>query len=200
MDIKRVVVGPIQTNCYLILLNNELAVVDPGDEADKIIKEVEKLGDVGHKYILLTHGHFDHVMAVNDLKKKYSFKVVVSEKDKDIQGLNSDIGVEVSLVKPDILLKEGDELRVGKEKIKALEAPGHTRGSISFLIDNKLFSGDTLFRHSHGRTDLPGGSKEEMSKSLEKLFKLDENIRVYPGHGPETTIEEERKFFKNYHF
>lgn len=200
MDIKRIVVGPVETNCYLILLNNELVVVDPGDEYEKIEAEIEKLGKVKHKYILLTHGHFDHVLAVNRLKEKYAclparqgFEVAIGEKDKDIADLNLQIGVQVPEIKVDITLKDGDTLNFGGKKIQIFETPGHTTGSVSYLIGDNLFSGDTLFKHTHGRTDLPGGSDISMKKSLEKMLKLDQGTNVHPGHGPETTIQKEKE-------
>lgn len=204
LKIEKIVVEPIETNCYLILLNNELAVVDPGGEADKIIVEIEKSFSrhsrgggnsnlILSKYILLTHGHYDHVMAINDLKKKYGFKVVISEKDKDIEGINLKIGIQTPEIKPDILA-EGATLFIGEKEIQVIETPGHTKGSVCYLVNGSLFSGDTMFHHSHGRTDLPGGSDAEMKKSLKKLMELNNNIKVYPGHGPETTIGEERKY------
>lgn len=198
MDLKKVVVGPIETNCYLLVSNNELAVVDPGDEPEKIIGEIGNLGKVDYKYILLTHGHYDHVMAVNELKEKYDFKIVIGEKDKDISGMNLLVGIQVPETRADITVKDCQTLDFGGQKIRVLETPGHTEGSVSYLIGDNLFSGDTLFRHNHGRTDLPGGSDEDMGKSLGKLLKLDENIKVFPGHGEETTIEEEKEFFKNH--
>ncbi len=200
MKVKKTIVGPVETNCYLVLSGDELAIVDPGSEAEKIITEVEKLGKVEYKYILLTHGHFDHIMAVNELKEKYNrlparqeFKIVISEKDKNVRSLNKEIEVEMPDIKPDILVPaEGATLCIGKKEIKIIETPGHTKGSVSYLIGSDLFSGDTLFCHNHGRTDLLGGSDEDMKESLEKLLKLNKDIKVYPGHGPETTIREER--------
>ncbi|MDO8507320.1 MAG: MBL fold metallo-hydrolase [bacterium] len=200
MDIKRIVVGPIEVNCYLFVSGIELAVVDPGDEAEKIIEEIGKLGKVDYKYVLLTHGHYDHVMAVNELKDKYGFKVVIGEKDADISGMNAQIGVQTPKTKVDITVKDGQVLDFGGQRIQVLETPGHTIGSVSYLIGTDLFSGDTLFRHTHGRTDLPGGSDEDMGDSLEKLLKLNEKINIHPGHGEETTVEEEREFFKNHQF
>jgi len=193
MQIKKIIVGPIETNCYLVVSGNELAVIDPGDEADRIISGIQDLGKVNYKYILLTHGHFDHVMAVNELKGKYGFKVIVGEKDTDIQSLNAQIRIETEAILPDVTVKEGDELELGEEKIGVFATPGHTKGSVCYKISQNLFSGDTLFHRSHGRTDLPGGSDEEMGKSLDKLLKLDENIKVYPGHSNETTIKAERE-------
>lgn len=196
LKIKKIIVGPVETNCYLISLNNELAVVDPGDEYEKIEAEIEKLGEVKHKYILLTHGHFDHVLAVNQLKEKYGFEVAIGEKDRDISGINLQIGAQVPEIKADITLKEGQALDLGGQKIQVIETPGHTVGSVSCLIGDNLFSGDTLFHHSHGRTDLPGGSDEDMKNSLKKLFALSDQTKVFPGHYEETTLGEAKKHFR----
>ncbi|MEK7447588.1 MAG: MBL fold metallo-hydrolase [Patescibacteria group bacterium] len=213
MDIKRIVVGPVETNCYLLILNNELAVIDPGDEPGKIISEIENTplchsragGNpdlrIIPKYILLTHGHFDHVMAVNELKEKYGFEVAIGEKDKDITDLNLQIRGQIPEIKPDIIVSaESRTLCMGKEAIQVIETPGHTIGSVSYLIGDNLFSGDTLFQHTHGRTDLPGGSDEEMGKSLGRLLKLDEKIKVFPGHGEKTTVSEEKNYFEKIGF
>lgn len=196
MDIRKIVVGPVQTNCYLVVSDKELVIVDPGDEAEKIISDIEGLGKVNYKYILLTHGHYDHVMAVNELQNRYKFKIVIGKKDKDISEINAQIGVQVPDIKADILLKDGQVLDFGGEEIQVLETPGHTRGGVSYLVGNSLFSGDTLFHVSYGRTDLPGGSDDDMKKSLEKLLKLDENVKVFPGHGQETTIGAERGLYR----
>lgn len=195
LKIKRIINGVEETDCYLLISGNDLVVVDPGDEAGKIISEIERLGDVKPNYILLTHGHFDHVGAVNVLVQKYGFQVVMNERDKDIETLNKAFGLKLSEIKPDIFVNDGDILDFGGEKIRIMETPGHTRGSVCYLIGNNLFSGDTLFSHRHGRTDFATGNPEEMNKSLAKLFKLPDKTKVFPGHYKETTIDEARKYF-----
>lgn len=195
MDIKRIVVGGWGVNCYLIISGNELVVIDPGDETEKIVSEIEKLGKMDCKYILLTHAHFDHVGAVSDLRKKYGFKVVIDKEDEDISGMNLQIGVQLPDVDTDIIVKDKDNLDLAGQRIRVIGTPGHTKGSVSYLIDGNLFSGDMLFRHTHGRTDLPGGSDREIKNSLKNLLELDGKIKVYPGHGDETTIQEERKHY-----
>ncbi len=195
IKIKRIINGAEEANCYLVVAGNELVVIDPGDESEEIIQKIDELGKMNYKYILLTHGHFDHVMAVNDLKKKFGFQVVIGKYDKDIKGLNAKFNVDVPQTEVDITVSEGDALDFGNEKIKVLSTPGHTKGSVCYLIGDNLFSGDTLFPHRHGRTDFATGNPEEMDKSLKRLFDLPGKTKVFPGHYEETTLGEARKYF-----
>jgi glyoxylase-like metal-dependent hydrolase (beta-lactamase superfamily II) len=173
-------------------------IIDPGDEAGKIVTEMRKIKDLKLDYILLTHGHFDHVLAVDELKRKFpETRIFVGQKDQEILANLSKQSYFLSQkikdpVSPTETVQDGDTLNFGKDKIKVIETPGHTPGGVCYLIGDHLFSGDTLFYHSHGRTDLPTSNNDKMSESLEKLAKLSENIRVFPGHGPETTIREEK--------
>jgi glyoxylase-like metal-dependent hydrolase (beta-lactamase superfamily II) len=199
IKIEKVVVGSIETNCYIVSAKNDhTAVIDPGDEAGKIMAEIKKIRDLRLDYILLTHAHFDHVLAVDELKRKFpEAKIFIGQNDQEILANLSKQSYFLSqkvkdLVSPTETVQDGDVLNFAKDKIKVIETPGHTPGGVCYLIDGCLFSGDTLFYHSHGRTDLPTSNNDKMSKSLEKLAKLSENIRVFPGHGPETTIKEEK--------
>ncbi len=167
MDVRRVVVGALSTNCYLLFSGKEMAVVDPGGDAQNIIEEIKGTGLVP-KYIINTHSHPDHVSA--------------NEKIKDATGA-------VTLKE----LKEGDEITLGEETLRVLRTPGHTKDSICLLGDNFLVGGDTIFPGGYGRTDLPGGSEEDMRKTLERLKKeLSEGVVIYPGHGKPFTIGEWR--------
>jgi len=158
MEIKRVVVGVLQANCYLLIDGGELAVVDPGDEAEKITGEIAKTG-AAVKFIVNTHNHFDHVGANTELENKFGIKAKAN-------------------------LKEGDVLAVGREKIKIVKTPGHTQDGICLFGDGFVISGDTLFEDGIGRTDLEGGSNGEMAASLKKLDDLiPDGATVYPGHG-----------------
>jgi glyoxylase-like metal-dependent hydrolase (beta-lactamase superfamily II) len=211
MDIKRIVVGPVETNCYLLILNNELVVIDPGDEYKKITAEIESTlhrhsREGGNpdlkiipKYILLTHGHFDHVGAVKELKEKYGFQIILCVKEEtlyeDVEGQEELSGMSFSYQgKPDILVKEGDVIKLGKKEIKVMYTPGHTRGSVCYLVENGLFTGDTLFPKRHGMTSFPTGSQTEMDKSLERLFTYPGETKVFPGHYEETNIGEAKKY------
>lgn len=193
------VVGRLQTNCYLASCSKtgEAVIIDPGDDGDFITK---RIGDLGLKprLILATHGHFDHVLAVTELRLAFKIPFLVHESDlfllKRLRRtaeyfLGYDACPEVGEGPvPDRFLKEGDLIRFGKEKLGVVETPGHTPGGISFYGDSALFSGDTLFHRGVGRTDLSYASADELIDSLEKLFKLPAKTVVYPGHGPRTMI------------
>ena len=201
MDFKiiRLVLGAYQTNCYIIY-NNDLnaVIIDPGAEADKIFKVIDEYNLKIDK-IILTHAHPDHFGAIEEVRNKYNIKVYMCDKDRDMlenrsKELSSMLGIDSSGIKADIFLKEDDEIEFFDKKFKVIETPGHTPGGMCLLIDKVLIAGDTLFKGSIGRTDLPGGDFDVIMKSLEKLMKLDDDILVLPGHGPETTIEYERNF------
>ncbi len=209
MLIKTYVAGPVQANNYLVIdeASKEAILVDCSDYVAEIVDYVKE-NDLNVKYILLTHGHFDHVLGINKMKDALGAKVYVHEGDKEqvlytrevmmMFGLPTD-GVENPVI--DGVLADVGVLTLGAEEIKVLDTPGHTPGCVCYLIGDKLFSGDTLFQYSIGRTDLPGGSFSEIKHSVvDILFALDENIQVFPGHGSSTTIGFEKKFndIKNY--
>ena len=152
------------------------------------------------KYILLTHGHFDHVMGVNDMKKELGAEVLVNEKDKSQVEMTKTIlrtfGINVDKnPEYDRFIDGNTELKIGDIPIKILETPGHTEGGLSYLIDGKVFSGDTLFKKYVGRTDLPGGNYDKLENSIKNvLYKLDDNMEVLPGHNEKTTIGFEKKY------
>ena len=191
LNLKNITVGPIRTNAYLFDCGDGLAVVDPGDDADKILSEAQKAGKQ-IKHILLTHSHWDHIGAVNELKK-LGAKVYVHK--EEVQILHSEIN-------PDILLDGSEVLKLGGREVKVLHTPGHTAGSVCYIVDYKqenpnvpqsvMFSGDTLFYLEIGRCDLPTGNFNTMKKTLKKLFALDTDYKVLPGHGKSTSIFFER--------
>lgn len=177
MEIKHFKLGEIKTNVYLLI---DKGILIDCEESEVIYDYLVK-NKIQLKYIFLTHLHPDHVNGLEFLKNKTGALICGSDKDVDL--LEKYLGIKVKL---DKILVEGEF-----QSIKVISTPGHSPGSLCFLIEDRLFSGDTLFYHTYGRTDLPGGSEEDMKKSLKKLFKLDKNIRVFPGHGKFTTIEEE---------
>jgi glyoxylase-like metal-dependent hydrolase (beta-lactamase superfamily II) len=199
LTIKKVIVGAIRTNCYIVYLGNgEALLIDPGDDSEKIIAELNRVTDLTLKYILITHGHFDHILALDELSKEFpEAKIYIGKKDIDIiekMDFQSEIwGQKLPkvLAKPKGL-NEQDKLGFGNFMIEIIETPGHTSGGVCYYINSNLFSGDTLFYRSYGRTDLPDSDFEEMRESLGKLAKLPEETRVYPGHGAETTIKNEK--------
>ncbi len=172
MKIKLLVVGPLLTNCYLVVSENELLIIDPGGGEEKILKEITETR-ARVKYIINTHGHPDHVFANQDIRKETGAKILIHEAEKDFINFGADR-----------FLKDGDEIKIGDSVLKVLHTPGHTKGSICLLAGDFVFTGDTLFKDGYGRTDLPGGCQEDLEKSLEKLKKiLKPGIAVYPGHG-----------------
>ena len=188
MIIKTFPVGMLQENCYIIINEetNEAFAVDPGDEGARLIANIEKLGCT-LKAILLTHGHADHVGAVVDLKNRFNVPVYINE--KEILCMKNDNTVFGKLPECYDFIKDGDELAIAGLKIKCIYTPGHTLGGMCFLIDNELFTGDTLFQGAVGRSDFYGGNHAELINSInEKLMILDKKINIYPGHGPSSTL------------
>ena len=194
------VVGPVQTNCYFLYREDtkDCVIVDPGDEAKRIKKFIEdqKLHPVA---ILLTHGHFDHIMAADEVRDKYNVKVYASAEEKNTLStphinLGEAYGMNLS-VKADVWHNDGDILKLAGFDIKAIHTPGHTEGGTCYYIGSigVLFSGDTLFCESVGRTDFPGGSMSDIVHSIkDKLMVLPDDTKVYTGHGEGTSIGYER--------
>ena len=195
--IMKLVVGELQENCFILFDENKDAfVVDPGGSSENIIEAIDK-NELNIKYILLTHGHFDHVGAVAALVKKYKAPVYMSKDDraflespKEVRA--SAFGMQIEAADVDVFVKEGDEIPFSEGTIKVIETPGHTLGSVCYLFENYLFAGDTLFNGSIGRTDFPESDHSLMIESLKKLKKLDDEIYVLSGHGPESQISYEK--------
>lgn len=203
--VKNMVLGMIMTNCYIAYNDvvKEAFIVDPADSADEIQLKITELG-VKPVAILLTHGHFDHIGAVDELRDKYKIKVYVYEDEKDVMtsdaNLASMIGKRMS-VEADEYLRDLQTIIIGGEKIQVIHTPGHTKGSCCFYLPDEkvLFSGDTMFCQSFGRTDFPTGSMSQLISSIKnRLLKLDDDVKVYPGHNEETKIGFERHMYDNY--
>ena len=201
MFIKKLTVGPLGANCYLAAdeETKEAIIIDPGAEGEKIQRLIEK-ERITPAYIVNTHGHIDHIGANGYLKGRLDgIKISIHEADAKMltdpaQNLSDWAGGGMELLPPaDILLKDGDEVSFGKLSLRVVHTPGHTPGGICLLIDEKVFTGDTLFAGSVGRTDLPGGSMDLLRTAIrEKLLTLPDGTIIYPGHGPLSTIGEER--------
>jgi glyoxylase-like metal-dependent hydrolase (beta-lactamase superfamily II) len=192
--LERLVVGPLKTNCYILMSSDETVVIDPGWEGERILSRVR---DAKLNAVILTHGHFDHVMAANMLKKAKNTRILIHKKDlyllKSLRYQLSRFGIEEYVeIEPDGFIEDGDELRLNDSPIKVIHTPGHTPGSTCLLWEGKLFSGDTLFRGTFGRVDLPGGSYDDLVVSMRKLLDLPNETLVFPGHGDGTTIGAER--------
>ncbi|MFH1855617.1 MAG: MBL fold metallo-hydrolase [Candidatus Omnitrophota bacterium] len=194
--IEKIVVGPVFTNCYLFAcaITKACAVIDPGADSDLIKKRVVDL-KLKPECVIITHGHFDHIGAVADFKLPVYAGVQDAECFSNTRkSLSFLIGEDRIFDKPDRLLKEKDVISVGNCVLEVIEVPGHTAGSICLLGKDILFSGDALFADSIGRTDFPGGNHNLLVKMIkEKLFCLDDSIKVYPGHGANTTIGKEKR-------
>lgn len=201
--IQAMILGEVSTNCYLIYHQStrEAVVVDPADNAAYILNKCRELA-VKPAAILLTHGHFDHILAVKDICRAFLCKVYAGrEEDRLLQdsslNLSGSMGSEQMSVEADVLVKDGDMLSLIGFEWKVLETPGHTAGSVCYYVESEqvLFSGDTLFANSLGRTDLPTGDMGAILRSIkEKLLLLPEDTMVYPGHGEATTIGHEQKY------
>ena len=202
MKVQSFVVGALFTNCYVIACEEtrEAIIVDPGfddkREAEKIFKIIEE-NSLKLKYIVNTHGHPDHTCGNGIVKEKFDVPILIHEFDAHMlgetsRGIAGFFGFKNFSPKADVLLHDGDIIKFGASVLKVMHTPGHSRGSISLIGEKEVFSGDTLFMGSIGRTDFPESSEREMQQSLKKLAYLPDYFVVYPGHGPSTTIEEEK--------
>lgn len=206
MNIKRIVAGAYAVNCYIVYNDDKKGfIIDPGGDYDDILKFI-KQENITLEFILLTHGHGDHIGAVNNLISDFNIPLYACEKEKSL--LNDPIinlSKSIPPFKPiqlvaDNWIKDSDIINFYDLKLKIIETPGHTVGSICILVGSTMFTGDTLFRMSIGRSDLPTGSYDDIINSVKKLYNYDDNIRVLPGHGPETILKFEKEnnpFMKN---
>lgn len=202
MEIKTFVEGPIDANNYLLIdeASKEAALIDCSSARSEYINAVRDSG-VKLKYILLTHGHFDHLLGIEKFKEVFGVETYVNEDDltqvRLVPNMMQMFAGMMPVQAPQIVnfVKDGDEFKIGDTLIKAISTPGHTKGGMCYLVGDKLFSGDTLFQGSVGRCDLLDGSLKDIVNSIKnKLFTLPEDIVVYPGHGAKTTIAYEKKY------
>ena len=199
MKVERIPAGIYAANCYLVYSEDtkDGIVIDPGGDVDDIMARINDIG-LDIKYIVLTHGHGDHIAGVNDLKNFIDAPVAIHKKDEYMlrngdKNLSSLMAMGTIEVSADILLEDGDEISFGDLIAKVIYTPGHTLGGISLKIGDSIFTGDTLFAGSIGRTDFAGGSYEDIISSIKnKILIYSDNTIIYPGHGPVTTIEREK--------
>ncbi len=195
--IKTIPLGYLDTNCYILISGNEAAVIDPAESPD-IITKACSLMEAEIKYVILTHGHYDHMGAAESLKEGGA-ELICHKEEEDVlnnpkKNLSEIFGQKPIFVTPTRTVTDGEHIILGDISLKVLHTPGHTKGSMSLYFDDNLFSGDALFERSIGRTDFPTGSTSTLIKSIkEKLFTLPENTVVYPGHGDSTTIGTEKR-------
>jgi len=203
MIVKMLVVGPFATNCYIVGSSStkQGMIIDPGAEAETILGTVQQMG-LSISLIVITHAHMDHVGALRAVQEKTNAQFAVHEAEKGFvfsapMRMLTSVGLTPfkSPPKPDRLLKDGDHIDIGDLHFEVLYTPGHSSGGISLAGHGVVFSGDTLFNFGIGRTDFPGCSHERLMKSIrEKLMVLPDETIVYPGHGPATTIGNEREW------
>ncbi|ABN52574.1 MAG TPA: MBL fold metallo-hydrolase [Hungateiclostridium thermocellum] len=200
MVIKCLPIGLFASNCYIVGQNGEGVVIDPGCSPQMIV-DAAKENNLEIKYIIITHGHIDHLMSVDEVRKKTGAEVLIHEKDADKltdPNLNDPVGVGLGrkCKAADRLLKDGEVITVGGLDFEIIHTPGHSAGGICIKVGDVVFTGDTLFCMGIGRTDFPDGDLSTLLDSIKnKLMKLDDNVVVYPGHGEPTTIGRERKEF-----
>ena len=198
MEIRGLVVGVFQENCYILASNKtkEAIVVDPGDDPDRVMEVIKDMG-VTVKLITNSHGHVDHILGVAGVQQSTGAKFLIHQSDLSLldQGSESakQMGREgITVPAPDGYVEDGDLVGVSGLDLQVIHTPGHTPGSVSYYVNGLLFSGDTLFRGSIGRTDFPGGDyAQEMRSIVDKLLQLPEETIVLPGHMLETTIRQE---------
>lgn len=199
MKITKIIGGPLPTNCYLLTdeETGATAVIDPGFESEELSEAVQNNGNV--QAILLTHGHFDHISGVQKIQKFTGAKIylysdeILFVKDDTLNLASAFFGSEVPPFRVDVPLNDNDTIQLGNLSIRVLHTPGHTVGGCCFIVEDVIFSGDTLMKLSCGRTDCPTGSYSQILDSLRKLSGLKGNFHVYPGHGSATTLNRERQ-------
>ena len=198
MKISKTVTAYFATNCYMLENDSSAIVIDPGEITPDLLGFVKANKNKSNKAILLTHCHFDHIAGATELKMLFDANVYISS--IDAKGLDDpNINVSTFLTgnefktNSDEVFNDGDVLQFGTDKIKVMLTPGHTAGSVCFIMDDIIFSGDTLFRMNIGRYDLPTSNPMQLLDSLNKIKKLKGNYTVYAGHGEATTLDFERK-------
>lgn len=202
INVQSIVVGELAANCYIVTdkATGYCAVIDPGDFSDELDKKLKNIGYDKIKYIILTHAHFDHIAGVNSIIEKTGNNVEVATGVFDLPALSDSrinlseyfLSSPISDIICNIPLHDGDVLTLGDTVFRIIHTPGHTQGSVCIMCGDAIFTGDTLFHRSHGRTDFPTGSEIEMRNSLKKLASLEGNYTIYPGHDDPTTLAEER--------
>lgn len=199
MNIIKLILGACITNCYIVSSERKnCIIIDPADEADKIIETVENNG-LKVKYIFITHGHTDHVLALEAVKEHFGAPVVISEidawrlEDEELINERPYVKTPYKAVKPDVLVKEGDVITVDELNFSFYGMPGHTDGSMAIVLEDIIFTGDTLLKENHGKTTLPGGDEAKLIESINRLAReFSGQYKILTGHRDETDLEYER--------
>lgn len=197
INVKSACIGRLGNNCYLLTdaESGKSALVDCTDASEEML---DLIGNADLEYILLTHGHFDHIGGVKEIKDKFNAEIVISNEDAGMLSssrlsLAAFCGAYHNNADADITVGDGDIIKLGNTEIKVIATPGHTKGGVCYIADDVIFTGDTLFFCSCGRTDFPGGSFSEIKESLNLLASFDKNYKLYPGHDRETTLDFEKQ-------
>ncbi|MBS3991357.1 MAG: MBL fold metallo-hydrolase [Erysipelothrix sp.] len=194
MEVKSFALGPYQTNCYVLTQGNQVIIIDPSAKGEVIAKSIDTDKEV--LAILLTHGHFDHFGGAQYLLDHFKCPIYIHEDDVELlEDPQKNYSMELNLtLKKDVLILNEGMMQIGPFMISVLHTPGHSEGSVSFHIEDALFAGDLIFKMSIGRTDLYGGNERQMMKSLKMIKTFTDNLTIYPGHGPKTTLDFEKKY------
>ncbi len=198
MEIKAITLGDMGTNCYLVSGESGAVVIDPAVNSAEVTEFLKK-NENKERLILITHAHFDHIGGAKTLSEETDTKIGIGEFDNDglsnpNKNLSQLFGVDLTHFSADILFKDGEKFSVGDLEFEVIYTSGHTEGGVCYLLNDNLFSGDTLFYESIGRTDFPTGDLRKLINSVHKLFELDGKIKVFSGHGPSTDIDHEKQF------
>jgi len=196
MRVKRLVVGDLDANCYIISLEDGACIIiDPGADGDLIVRSIED-NELEPISIVLTHSHYDHIAAAPAIRERYGIPILIHESDADsLADSKSNFSAvfdEPIAFRADKTISDGDIVELGGEKMTVLHTPGHSPGSICIRANDFLISGDTIFREGIGRTDLPGGDYAQLTSSIRRILELPDQTTLHPGHGPRTTIGAER--------
>ena len=200
MKIETLAVSPFETNCYLVWNENDKkgVIIDPGDEDERILDRIERLG-ISAEAILLTHGHVDHIAAVKPIKEKLGTPIYIGRGDEAMlespsANVSAYFGFEITCPPADHVIGDKDLIKAGSITFSVFATPGHSPGGVCFFTEKYIFCGDTLFNGSIGRTDLPGGNFQQLIDSIDRnILTLPDDIICYPGHGPATTVGQERR-------
>lgn len=197
IKVKKIVSGQIEANCYIVYDTDTLkaVIIDPGEDGDKIISEIEKAG-FKPEMLVNTHGHYDHILSDEQIRTKYKIPLAAHKEEVTMladpqRNASAMFGSAESVKTPEVILEDGQEVKLSFTKFKVIHTPGHTKGGICLLFDGFIITGDTLFAGTIGRTDFPGGDFDEIMNSLEKIKQLPLSTIIYPGHGSQTTLANE---------
>lgn len=198
IKLHTLVVGHLQTNCYILQSDSTALIIDPGDESERVLRFLRDIA-VKPSQIIATHTHFDHVLGVDTIRTSLKIPFLIHRDDlPTLESMQSRVHQFMGFSVPpppkvDRFLKDGESITVGQDQLRVIHTPGHSPGSISLAGQGFVLTGDALFNQSIGRTDLPGGDFDMLVRSITyRLFKLDDDTIVYPGHGPETSIGDEK--------